>query len=158
MPTIQTYFLTIQMTENIKKWSKMVSEGGPKIHQKSSKIHPGTFQGSFECICVPLGHQNGAKMAPRTSKVSQNGDPRTLKGNKNQQHPMTNPATKKLYSKQCSLNFNSENPSNPTNPCSQQVNSQLVTRGAGGRGEALRYIYIYDIICILCCIDIIIFI
>ena len=73
----------------------MVSEGGPKIHQKSSKIHPGTFQGSFECICVPLGHQNGAKMAPGTSKVSQNGNPRALKGDKNQQYLMTNPATKK---------------------------------------------------------------
>ena len=35
MPTIQTYFLTIQMTENIKKWSKMVSEGGT---QNPSKI------------------------------------------------------------------------------------------------------------------------
>ena len=82
MPTIQTYFLTIQMTENIKKWSKMVSEGEPKIHQKSSKIHPGTFQGSLERICVPLDHQNGAKMVPRASKLSQNGDPRTLKGDK----------------------------------------------------------------------------
>ena len=115
----------------------MVSEGGPKIHQKSSKIHPGTFQGSFECICVPLGHQNGAKMPPRTSKVSQNGNPRTLKGDKNQQYPMTNTATKKLYSKQCSLNFNPGNPCNPANPFTLQISSQLVTRGAGGRGEAL---------------------
>ena len=88
-------------------------------------------------MCVPLDHQNGAKMVPRTSKVSQNGDPRTLKGNKNQQHPMTNPATKKLYSKQCSLNFNPGSPSNPANPFSLQISSQLVTRGAGGRGEAL---------------------
>ena len=72
----------------------MVYNGGPKIHQKSSKIHPGTFQGSFDCICVPLDHQNGAKMVPRTSKVSQNGDPRTLKGDKNQQYPMTNLAQK----------------------------------------------------------------
>ena len=50
---------------------------------------------------------------------------------------MTNPATKKLYSKQCSLNFNPGNPSNPANPFSLQISSQLVTRGAGGRGEAL---------------------
>ena len=117
----------------------MVSEGGPKIDQKSSNILPGTFQGFFDCICVPLDHQNGAKMVPRTSKVSQNGDPRTLKGDKNQQYPITNPATKKLYSKQCSLNFNPGNPSNPANPFSLQISSQLVTRGAGGRGEALRY-------------------
>ena len=111
----------------------MVSEGGPKIHQKSSKIHPGTFQCSFECICVPLDHQNGAKMVPRTSKVSQNGDPRTLKEDENQQCPMTSAAAKKIYSKQCSLNFNA----NPANPFSLQISSQLVTRGAGGRGEAL---------------------
>ena len=142
MPTIQTYFLTIQMTETIKKWSKMVSQGRPKIHQKSSKIHPGTFQDSFECICVPLDHQNGAKMVPRTSKVNQNGDPRTLKWNKNQQYPMTNPATKKWYSEQCSLNFNPGNPWNPANPFTLQISSQLVTRGAGGRGEALKYTHI----------------
>ena len=50
---------------------------------------------------------------------------------------MTNPATKKLYCKQCSLDFNPGNLSNPANPFSLQISSQLVTRGAGGRGEAL---------------------
>ena len=139
MPAIQTCFLTIQMTENIKKLSKMVSEGRLKILQKSSKVHPGTLQRSFECMCVPLDHQNGAKMAPRTSKVSQNGDPRTVKGNDNQQYPMKNAATKKLYSKHCSLNFNPGNPSNPANPFRLQISSQLVTRGTGGRGEELGY-------------------
>ena len=49
---------------------------------------------------------------------------------------MTSPAAKKIYSKQCSLNFNA----NPANPFSLQISSQLVTRGAGGRGEALGYI------------------
>ena len=52
---------------------------------------------------------------------------------------MTNPATKKINSTQCSLNFNPGDPSNPANPFSLQISSQLVTRGAGGRGEALRY-------------------
>ena len=79
---IQTWFLVLRMTESIKKLSKMVSKGVPKMSQKSSKIHPGTFQGSFERICVPLDHQNGAKMVPRTSKLSQNGHPRALKGDK----------------------------------------------------------------------------
>ena len=111
----------------------MVSEGGPKIHQKSSKTRPGTFQCSFECICVPLDHQNGTKLVPRTSEVSQNGDPRTLKEDENQQCPMTSAAATKIYSKQCSLNLNA----NPANPFSLQISSQLVTRGAGGRGEAL---------------------
>ena len=48
---------------------------------------------------------------------------------------MTSAAAKKIYSKQCSLNFNA----NPANPFSLQISSQLVTRGAGGRGEALGY-------------------
>jgi len=30
---------------------------------------------------------------------------------------------------------------NPANPLSLQITSQQVARGAGGRGEALRYIY-----------------
>ena len=72
-------------------------------------------------------------MVPRTSEVSQNGDPRTLKEDENQQCPMTSTAAKKIYSKQYSLNFNA----NPANPFSLQISSQPVTRGAGGRGEAL---------------------
>ena len=33
---------------------------------------------------------------------------------------------------------NLSNPANPANPSSLQITSQLVARGAGGRGEALR--------------------
>ena len=33
--------------------------------------------------------------------------------------------------------LNDFNPTNLSNPCSPQINSQLVARGAGGRGEAL---------------------
>ena len=54
---------------------------------------------------------------------------------------MTDCVTKNVYFKQCSIDFNPGNPSNPTNPCSLQISSSLVTRGAGGRGEALRYIH-----------------
>ena len=116
----------------------MVSKGGPKIHQKSLKIHPGTFQGSFECICVPLDHQNAAKMMPRTSNLSQNGDPRTVKGNIKSTISNDKSCHKKLCSKQCPIDFNPANPSNAANPFSLQISSQLVTTGAGGRGEALR--------------------
>ena len=56
---------------------------------------------------------------------------------------MASPAAKKIYSKQCSLRFNPGNRSNPANPFSLQISSQLVTRGAGGRGEALGYINFY---------------
>ena len=34
---------------------------------------------------------------------------------------------------------NDVNPANLSNPSSLQINSQLVARGAGGRGEALGY-------------------
>ena len=63
MPAIQTCFLTPQITENIKKWLKMVSNGGPKIHQKSSQTYPGTHKWPPECILAPLGHQNASKEA-----------------------------------------------------------------------------------------------
>ena len=141
MPTIQTCFLTIQMTESIKKWSKMVSEGRPKILQKSSKVHPGTLQRCFECMCVPLEHQNGAKWPqgpPKWAKMVIQEPWKEIKIN-NIQWQILPP--KKLYSKQCSLDFNPGNPSNPANPFSLQISSQLVTRGAGGRGEALRRKY-----------------
>ena len=95
MPAIQTCFLTLQITENIKKWSKMVSKGTPKIHQKSLKIYPGTFQGPSQCICDPLDCKMVPKWCPRTFKWSQNGHPRTLKVNENQQAPTTNYVTKK---------------------------------------------------------------
>ena len=36
---------------------------------------------------------------------------------------------------------NDFNPANLSNPSSLQINSQLVAIGAGGRGEALEYIY-----------------
>ena len=138
MPTIQTCILTLQMPENIKKWFKMVSKGGPKISQKSSKINPGTFQGSFECICVPLDHQNGAKMVPRTSKLSQNGDPRALRRDKIKNIQWQIVLQKSVYFKQCSTYFIPGSLANPTNPSSLQISGHLAARGAGGRGEALR--------------------
>ena len=95
MPAHQTCFLMPRITENLKKWSKLVSKGSPKIHQKSLKIHPGTFQGPSQCICDPLGGKMVPKLCPRTSKWSQNGHPRTLKVHENQQTPTTNDVTKR---------------------------------------------------------------
>ena len=34
---IQMWFRTVQITENMKKWCRRVSNGRPKIHQKSQK-------------------------------------------------------------------------------------------------------------------------
>ena len=70
MHAIQTCCLMLQMTENMEKWSKIVSEGGPKIHQKSWKVNTGTFQGSSECIFTRLDHQNGSQGPPNDRKLS----------------------------------------------------------------------------------------
>ena len=66
----QTCFLMPQITENITKPSKLVSKGGPKIHQKSLKSHTGTFQGPSQCICDTIDCQMIPKWCPKTSKWS----------------------------------------------------------------------------------------
>ena len=121
----------------------MVSKGGPKIHQKSLKIQLGSCQGPSVCICDPRDCKMVPKCCPRTSKWRQNGHLGTLKGVKNKQNPVTN--VNQVYSKQIhSLRFYAwisileTSFSIPANPCSLQISSQLVARGAGGRGEALR--------------------
>ena len=69
-------------THRIDLWKQQDFLSILKKHQKSFKIHPRTFQGSFERICVLFDHQNGAKRVPRASKLSQNGHPRAQKGDK----------------------------------------------------------------------------
>ena len=51
------------------KVTKIVSNGGPKIHQKSLKIHSGTLQGPPGCICAQLDHQNGRQGPPNGPKM-----------------------------------------------------------------------------------------
>ena len=82
VPAIQSCFLTPQITENIKKWPKMVSNGGPNIHQKSSKVHPGTLWGLPECIGAPLDHQNGLQRPPNGPKMVPWGSQKDRKINK----------------------------------------------------------------------------
>ena len=74
------------------------------------------------------------QMEPKLSP----GDPK-----RSQKSTQSNP---RVYSKQiCTLRFYplisilEISFSIPANPCSLQISSQLVARGAGGRGEALRY-------------------
>ena len=140
MPAHQTYFLMPQITENIKKWSKLVSKGRPNIHQKSLKIHLGTFQGPSVCIGDPLDCKIVPKWCPRTSKWIQNGHLGTLKGVKNQHNPIIKHIANWLYTLRCYPLISILEISSwiPANPCSLQISSQLVARGAGGRGEALR--------------------
>ena len=85
---------------NDRKYQKVIQTGlqrVPKIDQKSPKIHPGNFQGPSVCIRDPLDCKMIPNWCPRTSKWSQNGHPRTLKVNENQQTPTTNYVTKRLY-------------------------------------------------------------
>ena len=82
------------------KWQK-ISKSDPKWSPNGENplrfinIHPGTFQGPSQCICDPLDCKMIPKWCPRTSKWSQNGHPRTLKVNENQQAPTTNYVTKR---------------------------------------------------------------
>ena len=73
----------------------MVSKGVPKMYQKSLKIHPGTFQGPSVCIRDPLDCKMVPKWCPRTSQMTQNGHPGTLKGAKN-----STESTNQVYNKQ----------------------------------------------------------
>ena len=69
-----------QITGNIKKCSEMVSGGTPRIHEKSLKTQPGTFQGPSLCICDPLDCKTVPKVCRRTSKGCQNCHLETPKG------------------------------------------------------------------------------
>ena len=114
------------VASNDRTYQKVIQNGlqrGTQNLSKIIKIHPGTFQGPSECICDPLDCKMVPKWCPRTSKWSQNGHLRTLKGNENQQNPITNYVTKSLYLEQCSIDFNPGNLSNPANPSSVQITS-----------------------------------
>ena len=88
MPAIQTWFVTLQMTQNIKKWSKMVSKGGPQNHQKSKIIKNPSWDlpGSIWVHPWPTWLQKGTQMVPKDLQNDQklsSGDPKmTLKNNK----------------------------------------------------------------------------
>ena len=84
---IQTCFLAPQITQNLKKWPKSVSNGPPKIHQKQLKIKFGTFKGPPECTLAPNDRQIGAKVVPQDPKNSKNDLPRPLKFNKCECNP-----------------------------------------------------------------------
>ena len=67
---IQASFCALQITDNMEKWPKMVARGGPKIHQQSWKVNPGTLQDSSVCIFTQLDHQNGSQGPPNDRKLS----------------------------------------------------------------------------------------
>ena len=78
-------------TSNHRKYQKVIQTGvqrEPKIHQKSLKIHSGTFQGPSQCICDPIDCKMIPKWYPKTSKWSQNCHLGNLRGLKNQHDPI----------------------------------------------------------------------
>ena len=122
----------------------MVSKGKPKIHQKSLKIQLGTFRGPSVCICDPLDCKMLPKLCPRTFKCTQNDHLGTLKGAKNSTKSNNQVYNREIYIFHVLIDFN---PGNKffysCQSFSLQISRPLVTRGAGSRGEALGYIYIY---------------
>ena len=138
MPAIQRRFVTLQITEHAKQLSKMLSEAGPNNHQKLFKIHPGSFQDPSECICARFHHQHGIEIVPMTSKWTQHCYSRAMKGDENRQSSVKTCVTQSSYVEKYSTNFNHGNLPNSSTPFRLQITSRLVTRGAGGRGEALR--------------------
>ena len=118
----------------------MVSRGVPKMFQKSLKIHPGTFQSPSVCIRDPLDCKMVPKWCPRTSKMTPkwtSGDPKKAKNSTTCNNQVYN---KEIYIFHFLIDFN---PGNKffysCQSFSLQISRPLVTRGAGGRGEALGY-------------------
>ena len=117
------WFWTVQIRENMKKWCRRASSGRPKIHQKLS-----------EWTLAPNDHQNNEKVVSQDPECLKNGLPRPRKINKSVKQNEWNLLEKNYAITEFSNDFN---PTNLSNPSSLQINSQLVARGAGGRGEAL---------------------
>ena len=94
------------------------------------------------------------KWCPKTPKYSKNGPPRPRRINKSERKPtetnwqllkqnQPNLLGKIFLIAKFSNAFNLANLRNPADPSNLQISSQLVARGAGGRGGAFGYIYIY---------------
>ena len=135
MHAIQASFCALQITDNMEKWPKMVAREGLKIHQKSWKVNPGTLQGSSVCIFTQLDHQNASQGHPYDRKRS-SGD-----SNSGVYPAIVRGLQVSTLSGQ--LNWIVANPAYLQILHSPQV---AITRGAGGRGEALGLIENAEII------------
>ena len=89
------------------------------------------------------------KCCPKIPKCSKNGPPRPRRINKSERKPTetscqllkqndSNLLGKIFLIAELSTAFNSVNLRNPADPSNLQISSQLVARGAGGRGGAFR--------------------
>ena len=129
---------------NDQKYQKVIQHGFQRGTQQSSKLIKNPLwdlPGSLWVHIWPTWLQNGAKMVPKDLQMDpkwSSGDPKSSK--------KSIKSNNQLYNKQfvfvCScLSIDSileTSFSIPANPFNLQISSQLVTRGAGGRGEAFR--------------------
>ena len=109
-------------------------EGSPIGDAKSIKNHQKSILVPSEWTLAPNDHQNNEKVVSQDPECLKNGLPRPRKINKSVKQNEWNLLEKNYAIPEFSNDFN---PTNLSNPSSLQINSQLVARGAGGRGEAL---------------------
>ena len=140
MPTMQINLLTLQITENPKKYPTVSPTGVPKStknHKKSTMgpqgvllLHPCTIWWPKWC----QSRLQGPKMEPKWSTRDPKRRQKSWKLNNNlRKHT--------IHVFEFWTAFNPANPSNPPsppNPSSLQITNLLVGRGAGDRGQALR--------------------
>ena len=140
---IQTCVLVLQIKEHLKKLPQIVSKGVPNMYRKSLKIHPGTFQGPSVCTRDPFDCKTVPKWCPRTFKRTPNRYLGTLTGAKH-----STKSNNQLYNKQNYI-FDFLIDFHPGNQffysCqSFQSASEQTTGYQRGRGEALRYNYVWE--------------
>ena len=139
-----------QFTKKLLKRLQNGSQGDPKIHTKSIKIRvwtprgpiggpwvsPGHQNGAMGSQNGTLGYPNGAKMEPWGTQMEPKWCPKVPK------YGVLDSAGDHILEHFPPRSINPESPSNlesPSNPAVLPV--LLIAKGAGGRGEALRYIY-----------------
>ena len=101
---------------------------------KSIKNHKKSILVPSEWTLAPNDHQNIEKLVSQDPESLKKCVPRPRKINKSVEQNECNLLEKNYAITEFSNDFN---PTNLSNPSSPQINSQLVARGAGGRGEAL---------------------
>ena len=137
-----------ELLKSEKIW-KSDAEGSPMGDPKSIKNHWKSILVPSEWTLAPTDPQNNEKVVSRDPECLRNGLPRPRKINKSERKP-TGPNWQLLKQNDSNLlgkmflitQFsNASNPANlwnPAAPSDLQISSQLVARGAGGRGGAFR--------------------
>ena len=143
---IQMWFWTVQTRENMKKSDP---ERSPMGDPKSTPNCWKSILVPSECTFAPNDHPNNEKVVSQDPGCLKTGPPRPRKINKSEREPTgtnwqllkqneSNLLGKMFLITEFSNAFNPANLWNPADPSDLQISSQLVARGAGGRGGAFR--------------------